>query len=498
MRAIKKRSVLICVLGLIALICYEISSLVPNANAIPALGRKYGVACNVCHVPGFPKLNDFGNQFRDQGYQFGADVDLPTHESITMGYWPVSLRTTVGYQAASVRTDGRGIATGGFGFTGLDILSFGTLHRDLSFGLVFTPGLGSAGFGSRASDSDLETAFVRLMRLEQWFGIKSDPGTYLLNLKVGKFELDVPFSEKRSPTLNTPFTMYHYMPGTPYTANISGTSTSSYLNPNSFAIGENQPGVELAGVKKTSITDGFFRYSLAALSTNSFSGPLSGCAGGTTCGTGGRNINFYGHATQSFGGYGIVTGHRIGVFGAYGNAPTMVNATCPSCPAVAGSGQPFTRMGADVSLTFDGQWNLFGTVMRGNDSKNMFVSQGIANAQNASWNGAFVELDWYPTQLPLVGMPGWLLSYRYDIIRNDRQGDPTFAKNFNNVDSHTVLVRYYIHQSSRTDLAVHAEYNTYRTVGVGAANVVPESGACAPTCGNLLGQTMLVGLDFAY
>jgi hypothetical protein len=35
------------------------------------------------------------------------------------------------------------ISTGGFGFT----LSFGTLHRDVAFGVVYTPGLGSAGLG---------------------------------------------------------------------------------------------------------------------------------------------------------------------------------------------------------------------------------------------------------------------------------------------------------------------------------------------------------------
>ena len=486
MQYLREKGLIVVVLGLIILLSYEWSGLVQNANAIPAFARKYGFSCNVCHVPGFPKLNDFGNIFRDQGFQLGADQDVPTHEGITMGYWPLSFRTTVGYQGASVRTDGKGVTTGGFGFTGLDILSFGTLHRDIAFGVVFTPGLGSAGFGTGASDSDLESAFVRLMRLERFVGVKSDPGTYLVNLRVGKFELDVPFSEKRSPTLNSQFVMYHYLPGTPYTATIGGTSTSSYLNPNSFAIGENQPGAEVTGIKKTSATEGYFRYSLAALSTNTFSGPLSGCASGTTCGTGGRNVNFYGHMTQSFGGYGIVTGHRIGLFGAYGNAPTMVNATCPTCQAVAGSGQPFSRVGVDISTTYDGQWNLFGAVMHGNDSKNLFVSQGIVNAQNASWNGAFVELDWYPTLLPLFDSPGWLFSYRHDVIRNERQGDPTFTKHYNNVDADTVLARYYLHQSNRTDIALHAEYNTYRSKGVGAAG------------GDLLGQTMLVGLDFAY
>ncbi len=176
------------------------------------------------------------------------------------------------------------------------------------------------------------------MRLERYLGVKDEPGRYLLNLRVGKFELDVPFSEKRSPTLNTPFGIYHYTPGTPYTATIGGTSTSSYLNPNTFLLGDNQPGGELSGITKTPATGGYFRYSLTALATNTFSGPLGGCPPNTPCGTGGRNVNFYGHMTQSFGGYGIVTGQRVGLFGAFGQAPTMVNATCPTCQGVAGSG----------------------------------------------------------------------------------------------------------------------------------------------------------------
>ena len=156
-----------------------------------------------------------------------------------------------------------------------------------------------------------------------------------------------------------------------------------------------------------------------------------------------------------------------------------------------------------MSLTFDGQWNLFGAFMHAVDSSNLISSQaaggvnagGGTNFQNASWNGGFVELDWYPTQLPLVGMPGWLLTYRYDLIRNVRQGDPTFAKSYNDVDSQTVMARYYIHQSTRTDLALHIEYNYYKAKGVG-----DNFGNClsASACGNWYGQTTLVGLDFAY
>jgi hypothetical protein len=462
---------------------------VRDAQAIPAFARKYDLACNVCHVPGFPKLNDFGNVFRDQGYQFGTDQDLPEFEAIGKGFWPVSFRTTVGYQAADLRTDGRDITTGGFGFTFLDIMSFGTLTRDVAFGIIFVPQVTGNFFGTnRQGPSDLPFAYVRLMRLEEkFFGMKSNQGDYLMNLKVGRFALDAPFDEPRSPTLNTIIAMYHYRPGSPFTVTLGGTPTRSYPNPDSFGMGifGEQGGVELSGIKRTDVTGGYFRYALTGFTTNLFSGPVSGCPAGATCG-GGRNFDFYGHITQSFGGYGIVTGQRVGIFGAYGGAPTQANPVCPTCLGTAGNSQPFYRVGGDVSLTYDGQWNLFGAGMHANDSKNLFVSQGIANAQNATWNGALVELDWYPTMLPVFNMPGWLFGYRFDLIRNERQGDPTFAKSFNDVDSHTAFARWYIHQSHRTDIALHLEYNWYRSKGVGVGG------------GDLLGQTSLVGLDFAF
>src|SRR2546426_1806398 len=89
----------ILVVGLFVVIIAILSGIVQDvqdAQAIPAFARKYDFACNVCHVPSFPKLNDFGNLFRDHGYQLGTDQELPTYEGLTKGYWPVSLRTTVG------------------------------------------------------------------------------------------------------------------------------------------------------------------------------------------------------------------------------------------------------------------------------------------------------------------------------------------------------------------------------------------------------------------
>ena len=453
-----------------------------EAQAIPAFARKYNVACNTCHVPSFPKLNDFGNRFRDQGYQMGTDNDLPAHEGISMGYWPVSFRTTIGHQYSKLRENNDDMESSGFGFTGLDILSFGILARDVTFGIVYTPGLAGAGFytGTTFTQTNLEAAFVRLDNLERF--IVGGSGKYLVNLKVGRFELDAPFSEKRTPSLNTPYAMYHYVAGTPYTVHQASGATNTYGNPNTFIFGNNQNAVSLEGLKDTAF-DGTFRYSLAAVSTNTANGPLQG---GT--GTGGNDISFYGHVTQSIGGYGFVTGHRLGLFGASGNAPTQANALCPDCMGVGGRTRSFDRVGMDFSTTFNSEWNLFGAWMHARDTSGLFDNDPAnLSPQNALWNGAFMELDWTPAKF--FGLKDMLFLYRYDLIRNEQQGngDPAmFPRTYNDVNSSTWMARYNFHYSARTNIALHLEYN------------MTDVKKVASFGGDQQERTTLVGFDISF
>lgn len=469
---------------------------VRDAQAIPAFARKYDFACSVCHVPSFPKLNDFGNLFRDHGYQLGIDQEIPTWEGLTKGYWPVSFRTTVGYQAQSrgglanaANTTLAGgtpvgdvtATTGSFGFTGLDILSLGLLARDISFGIVYTPGLGSAGFGagSTAGAGDLESAFIKFDNVQRFIGLGDN--NYLMNFKVGKYELDLPFSEKRSPTLNTPFLAYHYNAGIP----MIGGGFAGIANPNDFGLGDNHSGVELAGIAPTSLTNGYFRYSLNAVSNSDVN---TGRAGG------GRAAQFYGHVTQSFDGYGAVSGQRLGAYVMYGKVPTFPNAAGLT-PGTGENSKPFSRVGVDVSLTGGGQVNLFGTWMFARDSRDMFVNNGVVpgltsgTIQDAKWNGGFMELDYNPIQFQK-----WLLIYRYDWITNTRQPDDSTilsnglaaAGNFNNTRQHTAGIRYNFHVSSRTDAAVHLEFSHL------TGQFTAASG------GSQVQDTSLVGFDFAF
>jgi hypothetical protein len=381
----------------------------------------------------------------------------------------------VGYQSSSLKNAGDSggtnvnTATGSFGFTGLDILSYAILARDISYGIVYTPGLKSSGFYAAPSnlDSDLESAWVKLDNLFH--------SNYFLNLKVGLYELDIPASEHRSPTLNTPFVMYHYQAGAPFLSAGLADNSFAFGNPNNFSIGDNQPGLEISGIKDTP-GGGYFRYSLNALSNANITGPNTG---------GGRGVNFYGRVTQSFGGYGTVSGQRVGVFGAYGDAPTVDNPGCPTpgtCGPISGNGQPFYRVGADASLTAFGQLNLILAGMRAMDSKDLFVSLAVPNAQDAVWYGGFAELDYNPSQIP-----AWQFIYRYDLIRNDRQGNgtPGFPTAYNDVNSHTLMTRYNFHISPRTATAFHAEYNYSQDREVGTDG------------GDRIAHTLLVALDFA-
>src|SRR5215469_9675472 len=59
--------------------------------AIPAFARKYGLPCSACHI-GWPILNNFGLQFRDNGYQLGNEKDSPIYQNPS--YWPITFRVT--------------------------------------------------------------------------------------------------------------------------------------------------------------------------------------------------------------------------------------------------------------------------------------------------------------------------------------------------------------------------------------------------------------------
>src|SRR5580698_4068320 len=82
-----RRSLAGCLLSLSILVLGS----VPDAHALPAFARKYGLRCSACHES-WPMLNYFGQKFKDNGYQLMNDRDAPIWQNPS--YWPVTFRIT--------------------------------------------------------------------------------------------------------------------------------------------------------------------------------------------------------------------------------------------------------------------------------------------------------------------------------------------------------------------------------------------------------------------
>src|ERR1044071_7720563 len=78
-------------IGLLSLGFTILLASMPSAHAIPAFARKYGLPCSACHEA-WPMLNNFGQTFKDNGYQLGNERDAPIYQD--PAYWPVMFRTT--------------------------------------------------------------------------------------------------------------------------------------------------------------------------------------------------------------------------------------------------------------------------------------------------------------------------------------------------------------------------------------------------------------------
>src|SRR5580700_12262700 len=114
------------------------------AHAIPAFARKYGLPCSACHEA-WPMLNNFGQTFKDNGYQLGNDRDSPIYQQ--PGYWPIMFRVTPTWhresndRAAVDMVPGNAgsglvqstVTQSGFDVGGIDVVTAGTLSKNISF-----------------------------------------------------------------------------------------------------------------------------------------------------------------------------------------------------------------------------------------------------------------------------------------------------------------------------------------------------------------------------
>lgn len=434
---------------LLGLICM---ALAPAAHAIPAFARKYGLPCSACHEA-WPKLNTFGQTFRDNGYQLGNDRDAPIYQNPS--YWPIAMRITPHWHfegASQVATDavpGDGnsgsvqstINTHGFDLSGIDILTGGTLAKNISFLLV-------PSIESDSGTISFESAWVRLDNLWQspW-----------LNFKFGKFELDLPISEKRIMTLSNNggfYQLYHFVPP----GDVTPTS-----------MGDNQLGIALEGHAPDDKT----RYAISLLSSTDGELGLPG----------GRSYDGYIHLSRGFvlPRLGL---QRVGAYAYFGMAPTFF-LTADGAP-IPGSGRgnrSFYRTGAYGSF-YAGRFDLTGIYQHASD--NAFLANATAanqtlptGAQSPAWNSGTLEAHFtYSPQLVFIG--------RYELVRMSQQALVTNPDDLGNLDSFTIGYRYYPFMHSRAGLAWHQEVSSVRTKLTSASGQDQRS------------TSYFMGFDFAF
>ena len=427
----------------------SICLLTAPADALPVFAKKYNVPCTVCHEA-FPKLNDFGIAFRDRGYQMGTEVDTPSENLV---FSPFTFRTTPIYDymtTTGVPTDQSNsttVSTGTFNLTSLDVLSAGVLAKDISYLTVITPFLDN--------QVDLESIWIRFSNLLD---------TGWLNVKIGKHELDIPFTEKRAFGLTNAggnYLIYNYHPGGP-------------ANMDNFALGENQYGIELMGHS----IDSRIRY---ILDLNNGSQPGANQNQG-------KKPNLYGNISM-----GIdqeMTSERFGLFGDYGYWPTTFQ-TVGGAP-LSGTGsndKASSRIGADAFLNLGSSGTPLATLavqyVYGIDDGSLIgQTSGMAGSQggtrDAVFSGGTVELNWMPVLKTVIFS-------HYDWVFNKQQADTGVPSDYYDQSSFTLGARYYIHQSAFTLVALHGEWSNST---IKKANVITGDDAVT--------NEFLLGVDYAF
>jgi len=379
-------------------------------SAIPAFARKYSFNCNMCHVA-FPKLNDYGQRFRDNGYQIPGQEGL--EKTVFQTAIPLALRTTAGY---SLYNSDQG-TTAGFHLYGLDLLAGGVLHKNISFLFVYTPRIDEPAADFRGPDQGAEPA--QLASIESANIVFSNLVPGMLNLRIGRFEPGYQLlSSKRLYYILQPFEFYGFM----------GSG-------NGYDFSANHLGIEATGRLKCGL-----KYGL---------GYVNG-SGGNPDNSAFKDVYFVLSKTHG-GGEGQSAGQRLGIFGYFGWQPTdFVSAiVSPVGDANGKDNRSFYRLGADLSLNWK-TFNLQAMALRGVDDK---AFNSFDPTKDYSFWGGVVQLDW-------AGLADNRLvaSLMYNWVR------PPEIDRLNKLDSFSALVRYYLGSWSAVNVALHAEY-THRSLG---------------------------------
>jgi hypothetical protein len=425
--------------------------------AIPAFSRQYGTSCTTCHLD-FPKLNDFGKAFKDAGFKFPKDDDSFLKVPPTMlgapaqaelwphtvfpgtipGLPPIGLRYNTFYQQVSSNRDnfnlvlpldtvGNFVPKSDFQPGLFSIFTAGNFGSDIAFWV--DDDISVAGANGNGGLGDGYLKFNNISRFVQMPMLKLPENS--LNLRVGRFELDLPVSQARSWNLSG-WDIFNQ-------ANIgvqNGISPFQNVN-NTFTLSQAAHGLEVSGGH---FTQGY-HYSVAVMNQNT-----SGATTGSPLSVGPQNAvsfasdsNFkdlYGrfvyrwnleHDPASRDGVQAAgaTGPRdhtylaLGTLYFYGRSVQRFSGVLSDgvTPTVLTAREPFYRVGGDFNFNYR-TFNLFGLYLAGHDHNLVPVTADTAAAPSsftaaraATFSGGYLEADY-------LALPWMMTIMRWDQVKS--------------------------------------------------------------------------------
>ena len=257
----------------VSLALFSLFLIVPSGKAIPAFSRKYQTSCTTCHNM-YPELNDFGEKFKKNGFKFPTDDETFVKQDPVMlgskaqkeafpeavypgeipGTVPISFRYEGNFnfnanQPQPVQAVGYIPRTDLFVPNTFTIISAGSFGPNLSFWIDDDISAGGSG-----ANGGLGDAYLKYNDLGRIFHLPKNA----LNVRFGQFELDLPFTEARTPYLSG-----YDVWGEGALAQSSCTGTPQPVPcqtvNNPFIFGSPQRGIEIGGYPN----NGNFTWSVA-------------------------------------------------------------------------------------------------------------------------------------------------------------------------------------------------------------------------------------------
>jgi hypothetical protein len=407
-----------------------------SSYAIPAFSRQYGTSCSTCHVD-FPKLNDFGKAFKDAGFKFPKDdetfikippVMLGAPAQAEMwphtifpgnipGLPPIGLRMNTFFQVVGKNrnnfndqlppgTVGPFIPRTDFQSGLFSIFTAGNFGSDIAFWVDDDISVGGSG-----ADGGLGDGYLKFVNIGRFFKLPKDA----LSMRIGQFELDLPFSPARSWNLSG-WDIYDE-------SNIGAMSGAFPQNVNNaFALSNAAQGVEFSGGH----TYRGYHYSLAIVNQNTGGTPASGTnVSPEVIYTSDSNFkDIYARLSYRFNlERDAASRNEIQAAGATGPRDhTYLNLGTlyfygRSVQRLQGAGtvltarEPFYRVGGDFSFNYHA-FNLFGQYLYGRDQNLLpLFPGGFVTGHPAKFGGGFLEADY-------LALPWLMTIMRWDSVNS--------------------------------------------------------------------------------